>query len=332
MTSSSKTDGDKRGGVPAEHMAGVARAYWKLQGLRDPGQLVLSAATTVCITVASMHGLPGGLEPRQILEWSGLKWALAAVVLGVISAFAIFKWFKPTYSELAQQRAHAVEQMNQAKEAAADEVRQHRDALQGALDELLVQLATYVCDDTVDTRVSVYSVEGDEFLLLARYSKNPNHERRGRSSYPLNQGAIGVAWARQWVIQNSSEETREGWEESLLEQGFSSEEARHLSMHSRSIYAHRLDRGSAKAGVVVFEAEDENRFTAKTVSKVERSFLRETLAAVVNASHVYFPRVHERQQEIAGAPVISLVPEPRWKRTEQPSQASIVIASQTSGS
>jgi hypothetical protein len=294
--------------------------YWRLRGLRDPAQVALSIALSVSVTAASMYGWAG------LMTWPALLWLIAIAMLAALWVLGVFVWFKPTYADLEQQKAKAEEKLREAEALARADVDEHRGALQGALDELLMQLHKYVCGDVVDTRVSVYSAEAGEFILLARYSLNPLLERRGRSSYPLAQGAIGVAWAKRWVIDNSEDESRATWEASLVAgQGFSADEAAGLTMHARSIYAARLDRGQSKAGVVVFECEEPDRFTVKTTAKVERSYLRETLAAVVSASHVYFPRVKERQTELANVAVLPSPQSPPWKPTERPKQDDIAV-------
>ena len=189
----------------------------------------------------------------------------------------------------------------------------HRAALQFVLDELSAQLSQYICKDATHTRVSVYSVENDEFVLLCRTSSNPTLERRGRPSYPLNKGAIGQAWANVWAIVNSEETEREEWEVSLTNAGFTPEEAAGLTMHARSILAHRLDRGTTKLGVVVFESEQFELFDAADLKKVRGSRLYQALTEVVRASHAHLPRVKQRQEELEGQAPTVVMPEPVWK-------------------
>ncbi|MDQ1082839.1 MULTISPECIES: hypothetical protein [Microbacterium] len=291
--------------MPHDHVAGVTRIYWRLRGLRDPAQVLLSIAVSACLTIAGTYGIPG------VFEWPAVVWLIVGLVLGLLWVFGVFVWFKPTYADLERQKAAAEEKLSSERERSAEDVEAHRAALQGALDEILLQLHTYVCDQEVDTRVSVYSVEDDEFILVARCSSNPFLEQRGRSSYPLSQGAIGVAWAKKFVIENNEHADREAWEASLVSQGFTTAEAAALTMHSRSIYAERLDRDNRKTGVVVFECEEQDRFTSATLKKVQRSYLRETLAAVLSASHVYLPHVRDRHSQLADTQPAP--PEPKWK-------------------
>lgn len=49
-------------------------------------------------------------------------------------------------------------------------------------------------DFTASERISVYKHSGSAFLMLGRYSLNPNFAKRGRATYPANQGCIGEAW------------------------------------------------------------------------------------------------------------------------------------------
>lgn len=43
-------------------------------------------------------------------------------------------------------------------------------------------------------RISVYKHTGAAFLMLGRYSLSPLFSKRGRATYPANQGCIGEAW------------------------------------------------------------------------------------------------------------------------------------------
>ena len=48
---------------------------------------------------------------------------------------------------------------------------------------------------THNERISLYIIDNGEFVCCSRFSQNPNYEKRGRTSYPLNEGVIGEAWS-----------------------------------------------------------------------------------------------------------------------------------------
>ncbi|TWT74356.1 hypothetical protein [Allorhodopirellula solitaria] len=62
------------------------------------------------------------------------------------------------------------------------------------LRDQLVILANDTLGFTDTERISVYKHDGEAFLMLGRYSKNPAFNKRGRSIYPDNQGCIAKAW------------------------------------------------------------------------------------------------------------------------------------------
>lgn len=57
-------------------------------------------------------------------------------------------------------------------------------------EDFLFILASHTLNFGDKERISVYKHEGDVFLMLGRYSKNPNYNKRGRGIYPENQGCI----------------------------------------------------------------------------------------------------------------------------------------------
>ena len=284
--------------VPGAHRGRITSLYWFLLSLRDPAQIVLSAVSAGCWAVA---GLIGGQEIWNGANW---LWPVGGAVSAALVLFGTIFFFKPSYKDLAISKAKAEKDSEE-----------FRAALQGAVDQLIIQLHDYICGDVVDCRVSVYSVEEDEFVLLGRYSQNPNLERRGRPSYPLDQGTIGKAWAKQFAIENDPEPDRQKWEAGLGDRGFSASEAAALTMHSRSVYAQRLDRGSEKVGVLVFECEAQERFTLNAFRKVDKSHLAKALAEITRASHVHLPRVQERLEERQNRQPLVVVPEPAWKQS-----------------
>jgi hypothetical protein len=47
---------------------------------------------------------------------------------------------------------------------------------------------------TDSERISLFKFEGDTFIRIGRYSKNPIFKENGRISYPSNEGCISMAW------------------------------------------------------------------------------------------------------------------------------------------
>ncbi|MGK9147731.1 hypothetical protein KXS11_08915 [Plantibacter flavus] len=283
--------------VSPQHIsAGVVRTHWFLKSLRDSAQVILVGATSVLVTVGSMQTI------AEASAWPGLLWWIGAGLAGGVLVIGRFTFLKPTYAQLSRQLA-----------SAEQDISLYRQSLQGAIDELASQLCEHVAgDERADTRVSVYSVENDEFVLQARVSRNPELEKRGRRSYPLHKGHIGRAWQSGSSLASFNSGSRAEWEAELVaESQFTAAEARLLSMFSRSILAKRLDSGREKIGLIVFESERASDFDVRSLQKLGRSRLLAALTDVVKASHSHLPRAQERRAERTGSAQRSS-PAPVW--------------------
>jgi hypothetical protein len=280
-----------------EVSGGVERFYWLLKSLRDPAQLFFSIGLTASLTVAGFVGLPG------IWTWPAAWWLVIAAAFAIVWVVGRLTFLRPTYADLARRAAQATR-----------EAEEKRSAIQRSLEAIIRRIALHVFKDAIDSRISAYSVEGDEFVLLARHSSDPTLERRGRPSYPMRQGAIGAAWSKKSSLFNSAAESRADWESEIARtEGFTVEEARALTMHARSICAVRLDNGPEKVGVIVLESETHQKFGVAELRRVRDSLLLDAAAEVVAVAHDHFPRVEARRNERDGSRESVGVPEPKWK-------------------
>ena len=315
----------------------ATKFFFALQSWREVAHIALTAVSTVCFTIA---GTTGFKEPSWLGVSSGVYWIIGGVVAAGTLVYGEVKFFKPSYGELVRAldgKNRELEAQTGVFEAAqADTQRQlqealdgHRGDLQMVLDSLVTQLLEYVCKGATDCRISAYSVEGSEFLLLSRCSRNPQIEQRGRDSYPLTEGNIGQAWAKEWALQDHESTDRGEWEEALVDANlFSEETASALTMQSRSIYAQRIDRGAEKIGMVVLECENPGRFNRNTLKLVQASLLMKAIAEILWSSHTQFPRVAERQEELTKSEKRTVVvPEPEWKRAKPISRSAVVESS-----
>lgn len=127
-------------------------------------------------------------------------------------------------------------------------------------------------------RVSVYKVEENCFVLMGRYSLNPNLEKPGRPNYPINQGFIGLAWATGKYFHNNLPDPniRSGstYYKAVCDINFIEEETvSNISMRSRTYFIRRMNGydGSPRA-VIVIESEE--------VEKFDEEFAEEKLQGV----------------------------------------------------
>lgn len=115
---------------------------------------------------------------------------------------------------------------------------------------------------TASERISVYKHSGTAFLMLGRYSLNPNFAKRGRATYPANQGCIGEAWrsAHGSCIANHLPDPARGLQgyQQAQEQAWNlpPDVTRDLSMKPRVIAAFCVlnATGTQRQAIVVFES------------------------------------------------------------------------------
>lgn len=118
-------------------------------------------------------------------------------------------------------------------------------------------------------RISIYKHENDQFILLGRYSNNPNYNDKGRGSYSSQEGFISLGWKRkEFKIHGIPEYVNKGIEYISHIKGHCEIPPRTITrmrMKSRSYYVFRFDNEDSRKplGIIVFEklgseAIDEN--------------------------------------------------------------------------
>lgn len=278
--------------------AGEAKTHWFLVELRNLANPALGVGSSVLFTLWTVQ------ERDSLWSVPALWLLIGALAMLAVWIWGYFSWLRPRYSELAKEKARAEEDLGEAQAA-----------LQAALDSLLMHLLKDRSSANPSCRVSAYSVEHDRFVLLSRRSVNPTLERRGRQTYPLEKGVIGQAWERQSATSNFDVETREEWESELVSSGgFTVEEARGLTMLSRSIVAVRVDSATDdKIGMLVLESESNGAFAASSVETLRKRPLLGAVADLIAGWHEHFPRAKEWNQQRDSGQVVHYLAEPAWK-------------------
>lgn len=276
---------------------GEKKTHWALVEVRNLVNPALAAIASVLVTVWVGHGV------SSLLTWPALIYASIALATIAVWALCYFWLLRPRYSELAQQLETTKLELNGAQRAL-------QDTLDTALTHLLVDLKL----NTPECRVSAYSVEGEQFVLLSRQSSNPRHEKRGRATYALDKGVIGQAWARDSAFRVYSAQTRAEWDREMASTGdFTIDEARALTMFARSILAIRVDQAQTeKVGMLVFESTEPDAFDATSAGKMRRRGLHAAIADVI-AWHDHFPRAKDWKDERSGKGAVNRLEEPAWK-------------------
>ena len=138
-------------------------------------------------------------------------------------------------------------------------------------------------------RVNVFQKIGNGFVLLARYSENPEYNNSGKVIYPIEQGHIGQAWQRGRSFASRLPNPHDDWGNYLEEMekvNLDEETVRDLNMKSRTYYALRLrDKANENPiGVLCFESLSTGKFNREMLETPYASLNRE-VAHIVDIRH-----------------------------------------------
>jgi hypothetical protein len=123
-------------------------------------------------------------------------------------------------------------------------------------------------------RVSVYKFENDAFKLLGRYSNNPIYSKKGRDSYPSNEGFIALGWANEvFEIYNIPAWSKTGTEyKSAIKElcNISDKTLKSLKMKSCSFFIYRLDNEDSRPplGIVVVEQLQSTQINPNNMNEI----------------------------------------------------------------
>ena len=122
---------------------------------------------------------------------------------------------------------------------------------------------------TSNDRISLYLHKTSHFVLAARYSSNSAFHSNHRSEFPDNQGVIGKSWTTDQPIQETFSENEEEYIEQHLDQGFTKQIIRRLTMKSKLLVAIPIKKNSFdKHGVLLIESKKINGLTENIINDV----------------------------------------------------------------
>lgn len=109
-------------------------------------------------------------------------------------------------------------------------------------------------------RISVYKPENEIFVMLGRFSLNPEFNRAGRGEYPLEQGCLGKAYREEKAIAmnlpDSTSSPEEYYKQMERDWNIPKKTMKKCKMKSRSYAAFSLkdETGLSNVAVIVFES------------------------------------------------------------------------------
>lgn len=210
---------------------------------------------------------------------SGLWLFWLGIVLALLAFVAEFVVQRPSYMQLSQLREDA------ERRAALKS-----DALESAVEILLVRLGEHCKLEGHSDRLSVYAFHDDRFFMVARHSLSPTFRKRRRDSYPADEGAIGKAWNAdhgQALVKMPA--AKDQWVRSAQRQGISAEAIAGMKMKSLGLAGHRLEAGNRSVGVLMIESTTHGRIKQDHLDLVAESLIVATIAELVAAFALMTP-------------------------------------------
>ena len=214
------------------------------------------------------------------------KWAffliLVSLGLYIPSIIKIIK-NKKRSSELEK----SIEKLTQEKEAFENSILKYQEGFVNFFNSYLALIFNKL-ELSDDERISIYHHQKDHFSLLCRYSTNPKFIKKGRPTYPDNQGFIGIGYQKGFLhinnLPNPDNQLDRYTEEVSRQCEIKDDVLRNLSMKSRSYSVYAIEHPIKKnrLAVVVFES---NKYNFDKCSEIN-VLLSELAEQVV--SYIYY--------------------------------------------
>jgi hypothetical protein len=149
-------------------------------------------------------------------------------------------------------------------------------------------------------RISVYRYEASNFIMLGRFSPDPEKQRTGRGYYPSDQGCIGAAYRNKesLALDLPDPSTSEYYEIMRGKWGIDGAIASKFKMKARAIAAFALvERGTySRPLVIVFESTEPKAFVVRKLRSICESY-NDTLCGLVKELEPLLPSLHYAKQQ-----------------------------------
>jgi hypothetical protein len=139
--------------------------------------------------------------------------------------------------------------------------------------DVLADLANSILKFTNTERISVYNNDGTNFVMIGRYSQNPEFCKKGRVIYPSDEGIIAEAWKNGEAFVNNLPDPANDLENYLNKfkdkYHIDKKYARRFNMKSRSYYGYAINdiRGKTRIAVIVFESTLPDRLNQSLIKE-----------------------------------------------------------------
>ena len=216
------------------------------------------------------------IDISNLNDWEKSFWGLTDVPIGKIFYYisvvlaVIFGFFglsnQKDITDLEKDNFQKGSKIIDLENALSDSIKEMNELFNSYL-TLMVKNLNFGHNE----RISVYKVHDGRFVLIGRASDNPNLQKIGRGSYPLEEGLIGKGWAEgEYFIDNLPDPSVRNGETYYTQvnsiNGIGREVIRGIKMKSRTYFVYRIKgyENQPKA-VLVIESINSNAFTKEDV-------------------------------------------------------------------
>ena len=216
------------------------------------------------------------IDISNVNDWTFNEWGLVEFPLGKIIYYltigltALFGWISYDTAESVATLTKDVKEKGQKivdlETNVSERVKEMNELFKSYL-KLLVETLEF--DHT--SRISVYKVYEDKFLLMGRSSANPMLETSTRNSYPIDQGFIGKAWAEGEYYVNDlpdpASKNRETYYTKVNQLcKINKDVVLNMNMASRCYYIQRINGyENEPRAIIVLESKEPNAFSKEVV-------------------------------------------------------------------
>jgi hypothetical protein len=159
------------------------------------------------------------------------------------------------------------------------------------------------CSNSCSERISLYKYEqeNNHFVLLGRYSGNPEYDKKGRAIYKSDQGCIAKAWKDGMYFVNDYpcyDEDGEAYIARSCQDGLTVKITRGLTMKSRLFFGYRLHNESGRnpIAIVIIESTNPERYLEEELKEIFEGHTGQYLSKLTIAFSSMMPNIDQAKK------------------------------------
>jgi|GEM_PF-3488327 len=149
----------------------------------------------------------------------------------------------------------------------------------------------------IEDRLTIYIHDEKKqyFIPCGRYSPSPVYAKKGRPSYPENEGIIGEVWLSGWHYKRYAT-AKEAREDSLKTYNMPRNTYKNLKLQALFFAGLRVSHDNTNYGLVMFESTDTNRYQEQEIKKILEEQVP-YLCSLIQGLKPYIPKPQDATEE-----------------------------------